>query len=200
MLYTCLGVAAYLGLVSSLRFQRQRAIHKKYTYKTRESMSKMTDHDAFSIQKTILQTEFPFIVLKSLQFALFRVRHPKSNPPFFNPDKDTDIRHPDNLIPPPQNLPILQPHHLIQTLRRHRHPNRRIHGFRPQFRARPNSHSPHQFPSPRLPRQREDSRRRHALHTQSLCHRANPLRAAIRVAVHDGNGTLRCRDILEESG
>lgn len=41
-------------------------------------MSKMTDHDAFAIQKTILQTEFPFIVLKSLQFALFRVCHPKS--------------------------------------------------------------------------------------------------------------------------
>lgn len=74
MVYSFLGLAAYLGLVSSLRFQRQRAIHKKYPYKTRESMSKMTDHDAFSIQKTILQTEFPFIVLKSLQFALFRVR------------------------------------------------------------------------------------------------------------------------------
>lgn len=78
MVYSCLGLAAYLGLVSSLRFQRQRAIHKIFPYKTRESMSKMTDHDAFAIQKTILQTEFPFIVLKSLQFALFRVCHPKS--------------------------------------------------------------------------------------------------------------------------
>ncbi|KAJ5890390.1 uncharacterized protein N7473_006618 [Penicillium subrubescens] len=35
-------------------------------------MAKMTDQDAFTIQKTILQMEFPFIVLKSLQFALFR--------------------------------------------------------------------------------------------------------------------------------
>ncbi|KAJ5778758.1 hypothetical protein N7520_002004 [Penicillium odoratum] len=35
-------------------------------------MSKMTNHDAWKIQKTILQMEFPFIVLKSLQFALFR--------------------------------------------------------------------------------------------------------------------------------
>lgn len=74
MVYACLGLAAYLGLISSLRFQRQKAIHQKYPYKTRESMSRMTDHDAFAIQKTILQTEFPFIVLKSLQFALFRVR------------------------------------------------------------------------------------------------------------------------------
>ncbi|KAJ5109517.1 hypothetical protein N7456_006192 [Penicillium angulare] len=32
----------------------------------------MTNHDAWAIQKTILQMEFPFIVLKSLQFALFR--------------------------------------------------------------------------------------------------------------------------------
>ncbi|OQD83001.1 hypothetical protein PENANT_c018G02757 [Penicillium antarcticum] len=32
----------------------------------------MTDHDAWAIQKTIMQTEFPFMVLKSLQFALFR--------------------------------------------------------------------------------------------------------------------------------
>ncbi|KAJ6015935.1 hypothetical protein N7540_010526 [Penicillium herquei] len=35
-------------------------------------MKYMTNHDAWEIQKTILQTEFPFIVLKSLQFALFR--------------------------------------------------------------------------------------------------------------------------------
>ncbi|KAI2711329.1 hypothetical protein CBS147354_8342 [Penicillium roqueforti] len=32
----------------------------------------MSDQDAWVIQKTIMQTEFPFIVLKSLQFALFR--------------------------------------------------------------------------------------------------------------------------------
>lgn len=37
-------------------------------------MSQMTDHDAWAIQKTILQMEFPFMVVKSLQFALFRVR------------------------------------------------------------------------------------------------------------------------------
>ncbi|KAJ6098517.1 hypothetical protein N7467_000052 [Penicillium canescens] len=35
-------------------------------------MGQMTDQDAWAIQKTIMQTEFPFIILKSLQFALFR--------------------------------------------------------------------------------------------------------------------------------
>jgi hypothetical protein len=39
-------------------------------------MRSMTDQDAWAIQKTIMQTEFPFIVLKSLQFALFRVCEP----------------------------------------------------------------------------------------------------------------------------
>ncbi|CAG8427246.1 unnamed protein product [Penicillium salamii] len=56
----------------SLRFQRLRQMHKKYDYPTRESMGKMTDDDAFNIQKTIAQLEFPFMFIKSLQFALFR--------------------------------------------------------------------------------------------------------------------------------
>jgi hypothetical protein len=73
ILYSLLGLAAYLVLASSLRFQRVRKIHRKYPYKTRASMGKMTDHDAFAIQKTIMQMEYPFIVLKALQFALFRV-------------------------------------------------------------------------------------------------------------------------------
>jgi hypothetical protein len=38
-------------------------------------MAKMTDDHAFQIQKTVAQLEFPFIFIKSLQFALFRVNH-----------------------------------------------------------------------------------------------------------------------------
>lgn len=74
--YTLCGIFSLIGyvlLASSMRFQRRRVLHEQYPYKTRESMAKMTDHDAWAIQKTILQMEFPFIVLKSLQFALFRV-------------------------------------------------------------------------------------------------------------------------------
>ncbi|CAG8172083.1 unnamed protein product [Penicillium olsonii] len=63
----------YLVAVQMLRFQRLHSIEKSYScYATRTSMRNMTDHDAWAIQKTIMQTEFPFIVLKSLQFALFR--------------------------------------------------------------------------------------------------------------------------------
>ena len=74
ILCVLLGLATYLALISSLRFQRRQTLHSKYSrYGTRQSMRSMTDQDAWAIQKTIMQTEFPFIVLKSLQFALFRV-------------------------------------------------------------------------------------------------------------------------------
>lgn len=81
ILYSLLGLGGYLALASTLRFQRCQSLHRKYPYKTRDSMGKMTDKDAFTIQKTILQMEFPFIVLKSLQFALFRVCT-RSNPQY----------------------------------------------------------------------------------------------------------------------
>ncbi|KAL4886562.1 hypothetical protein BJY04DRAFT_75273 [Aspergillus karnatakaensis] len=65
-------VAAYPILVSLLRFRRMKKIHKKYNYPTRESFARMTDEDAFEIQKNLVQYEFPFIFTKALQFALFR--------------------------------------------------------------------------------------------------------------------------------
>lgn len=66
-------VAAYPILVSLLRFRRVRWLHRKYHYPTRESLSCMTDNEAWEIQKILLQLEFPFIYIKALQFALFRV-------------------------------------------------------------------------------------------------------------------------------
>ncbi|KAE8377980.1 67 kDa myosin-cross-reactive antigen family protein [Aspergillus bertholletiae] len=66
-------VATYLALVACLRFQRLRRLHRQYRqYSTRQGMASMTDHDAWAIQKRILQLEFPSISLKALQFALFR--------------------------------------------------------------------------------------------------------------------------------
>lgn len=64
----------YPLLTSSLRYRRLRKLHQQYNYPTRESMSKMTDEEAFQIQKAVAQLEFPFMFIKSLQFALFRVR------------------------------------------------------------------------------------------------------------------------------
>lgn len=68
------AVATYLILVACLRFQRLRRLHRQYRqYSTRQGMAYMTDHDAWAIQKQVLQLEFPTISLKALQFALFRV-------------------------------------------------------------------------------------------------------------------------------
>ncbi|PWY89791.1 hypothetical protein BO70DRAFT_285156 [Aspergillus heteromorphus CBS 117.55] len=68
----CLLIPVYLALASLLRFRRAQWLHRKYNYPTRESFSRMTDDDAFEIQKVLIQLEFPFFYLKSLQFALFR--------------------------------------------------------------------------------------------------------------------------------
>ncbi|KAJ5682260.1 hypothetical protein N7462_005425 [Penicillium macrosclerotiorum] len=62
----------YPLLTRSLRYQRLRQLYRKYPYTTRESMAKMTDDEAFEIQKSVAQLEFPFMFVKSLQFALFR--------------------------------------------------------------------------------------------------------------------------------
>lgn len=67
-------LAAYPVLTSLLRFRRVRKLQQQYSqYSTRESFSRMTDRDAWEIQKVIAQLEFPFMYVKALQFALFRV-------------------------------------------------------------------------------------------------------------------------------
>ena len=72
-------IVAFLWMVihvivqQRLRYARVRYLMRKYPFKTRESYRFMTDQQAFEIQKAILQLEFPFMALKSLQFALFRV-------------------------------------------------------------------------------------------------------------------------------
>ena len=70
-----LGVG-YPLLTTSLRYRRRRKLHQQFHYPTRESMAQMTDKDAFEIQKAVAQLEFPFMFIKSLQFALFRVDLP----------------------------------------------------------------------------------------------------------------------------
>ncbi|KAF7589609.1 hypothetical protein BBP40_004023 [Aspergillus hancockii] len=70
--YTLPILVAYPLLVSLLRFRRVQWLHQKYKYPTRESLAKMTDDEAWDIQLALLQLEFPFLYIKSLQFALFR--------------------------------------------------------------------------------------------------------------------------------
>ncbi|PYH44419.1 uncharacterized protein BP01DRAFT_424193 [Aspergillus saccharolyticus JOP 1030-1] len=70
--YLVLAVTSYALLVNFLRFRLVKWMHARYNYPTRESFAHMTDDDAWAIQKTMLEQEFPFFYLKSLQFALFR--------------------------------------------------------------------------------------------------------------------------------
>ncbi|OOQ82694.1 hypothetical protein PEBR_37948 [Penicillium brasilianum] len=65
-------LVGYPLLTGSLRYQRMRNMYKKYPYVTRDDMANMTDDHAFEIQKAVAQLEFPFMFIKSLQFALFR--------------------------------------------------------------------------------------------------------------------------------
>lgn len=74
--YALGALIAYPVITHSLRFRRLRKLHEKYPYTTREAMARMTDEEAFQIQKAVAQLEFPFIFIKSLQFALFRVSRP----------------------------------------------------------------------------------------------------------------------------
>ena len=69
-----LGPATYLLVSSLLRYRRLKQTRKEFKYPTRESYANMTDDDAWKIQLKIAQLEFPFMYLKALQFALFRVR------------------------------------------------------------------------------------------------------------------------------
>lgn len=70
--YALAILIAYPFLVSLLRFRRSQWLHQKYRYPTRESLAKMTDDEAWEIQKVLIQLEFPFLFVKALQFALFR--------------------------------------------------------------------------------------------------------------------------------
>lgn len=93
----------YPLLTGSLRYQRVRNMYKKYPYATREDMANMTDDHAFEIQKAVAQLEFPFMFVKSLQFALFRVctsyTHGLYVPSHYQSSKQ-----------PQQNLPIYCAH------------------------------------------------------------------------------------------
>lgn len=62
----------YILLTSSFRYARLRSSLEKFPYTTRQSLAQMTDNDAFEIQKTMAELEFPFTFTKALQFALFR--------------------------------------------------------------------------------------------------------------------------------
>lgn len=71
------AVLAYALLCNLLRFQRSRAMHKKYGINDRKSLSGMTNADAQAIINTLAELEFPKLMEMSLQFALFKAGIPQ---------------------------------------------------------------------------------------------------------------------------
>ena len=67
-----LPVILYPLICALLRHRRLRSTLKTFPYTSRRSFSTMTTSDAFRIQQTIAELEFPFTYEKGLQFALFR--------------------------------------------------------------------------------------------------------------------------------
>ena len=62
----------YPLLIALLRHHRLRKTLETFPYTTRKTFASMTLSDAFHIQQTISELEFPFTFQKALQFALFR--------------------------------------------------------------------------------------------------------------------------------
>ena len=125
--YVLAILVAYPFLVSLLRFRRVQWVHQKFKFPNRASLAKMTDDEAWEIQKVLLQLEFPFIYIKALQFALFRVRLLSSS--FFilfcGPSGNLnwpseDLRNPQHLRAAHQDQPILESGDILQALRRYK--------------------------------------------------------------------------------
>jgi hypothetical protein len=71
--YIIAALILYPILCSYLRFQRRDAMHKKFSFPTKASLSNMTNVEAQQITQYVGELEFPKIYEVALQFALFRV-------------------------------------------------------------------------------------------------------------------------------
>lgn len=107
--YILAGLAAYPVLCSFLRFRKMRWLHRKYNFPTRKSLARMTDDEAWEIQRVLLQQEFPFFFIKALQFALFRVSQSLALKLMSMLRDRADVRNPHYIRPPDRDEPILEP-------------------------------------------------------------------------------------------
>lgn len=79
VLATIAAVLGYVVLVEKLRFRRKDFLTSKHPYHDRQSLARMTLEDAYEIQLSLAELEFPFTFSTSIFFALFKVgSHPHS--------------------------------------------------------------------------------------------------------------------------
>lgn len=71
--YAFVALTAYAGLCKALRHRRSNQLERKYAFgSAQRPLSSMTTQEAYDIQHTVSDSEFPSIFEKSLQIALFR--------------------------------------------------------------------------------------------------------------------------------
>lgn len=64
---------AYMVLCRSLRYRRRDAMHRKFDFPDRASLSKMTTDQAYEIMKYVSELEFPKLYSLSVHFGIFQV-------------------------------------------------------------------------------------------------------------------------------
>jgi len=67
-----LVLVGYVSLIRLLRYRGRDTLYKKYGFNGRESLKGMTTDQAWEIQKYLASREFPLMIEKAIQFALFR--------------------------------------------------------------------------------------------------------------------------------
>jgi hypothetical protein len=72
-LYVCIaGFLSYVFGCYLLRYRVRNNNHARLPYKERASLRFMTTHHAWEITQYVISQEFPFTIVKALEFALFR--------------------------------------------------------------------------------------------------------------------------------
>lgn len=72
MPFLLLATITYLCTANMIRFSRVRQMQRTFGYQDRASLANMTLEDAQKIQNYLYKLEFPWLMQKSLEFALFR--------------------------------------------------------------------------------------------------------------------------------
>ncbi|KAF2761998.1 hypothetical protein EJ05DRAFT_507597 [Pseudovirgaria hyperparasitica] len=67
-----LSILGYLGICQALRFRRLHDLQRRFPMRTKEELASMTVDQAYEIQRIVMDWEFPYMVDKALNFALFK--------------------------------------------------------------------------------------------------------------------------------
>lgn len=113
--YIISALLAYMIACSRFRYQRQHAMHEKFKFSNRQSLSLMTNDDAQSILTYLAELEFPKLMETSLQFALFKASTVASLPRVIA-DSRIDLWHTHDFQSPRGNSGVQHTGECQQTI------------------------------------------------------------------------------------